>query len=199
MSLCLARNRAVTWISGQRFYCNAWGGQKCLGVVQAFPEYANGDDTTTRRCRTVTEHFGPQFLSFKIRDKILYCLRQAMRFVSLVSRPLHVKYRVTILLVQNLPLTLIWKLRFSIRSLFWNTTFKSMSTGCFEQADWSPSRHLTESKNVSRAVYKTKLKGKIKANNFSIELPPRTAWPSGSSTRMGARSGPATRSAGTVP
>ena len=41
-------------------------------------------------------------------------------------------------LVRKFPLTLMWKLRFSIRSLYSNTTFTSMSTGGFAQAAWSP-------------------------------------------------------------
>ena len=48
-------------------------------------------------------------------------------------------YRVTIQVVQNLPLALIWKLRFSIRTLK-TQIFESMPTGGFEQAEWSPCR-----------------------------------------------------------
>ena len=52
-----------------------------------------------------------------------------------VAKP---KYRVTHDVRKKLLLTLIWKLRFSVRSLYWNATFKSMSTGGFDEPHVSP-------------------------------------------------------------
>ena len=62
-----------------------------------------------------------------------------MLFILRISNvPIPPLYRVTHQVGKNLLLTLIWKSCFFIRSLYYNATFKLMSTGGFYQPDVSP-------------------------------------------------------------